>query len=994
MNWRIGRTVFCGLLLMALLGAACGGEEFANSLGMKMVRIGPGTFMMGADSTPLPDEILTMKSRPSGYHKSRLKPPVHWKRYRQGLFGVLYGRGDFTGAFEQHLMEKIEFEPGANARSARLRGYIKAPQTGLTSFLTGGRSGLRLLVSGRLIVDTTGDNTQVGGQVRMIEGQMVPVVLEYIRPEKGGRTSLMWNWINHRGGTPIPADVLWHSAAEYNVTIAELAWLEAGGKKIERFKWGDHDEHPTHEVTITQPFYMSETEVTVEQFRQFRADYAPWAPWINFAKSGMENRGPNPYVYATRISWRDAVAFCEWLSEKEGKPYRLATEAEWEYACRAGAETMFWSGDSAPEPGTANPWGLKNMHSGPLEWCFDWYGPYPEGPATDPVGPDRGWTKVVRGGGLDTMDSYYAGTVDLFGPRALGINPYYRRSANRASAAPDLSPPPQEYQDKQVVGFNQPVRRPPCRPPFRAGGLIPGLHKIGFRVVQAPMPQTKHRPLERPFFQRCVKQTAVNIEQGPDPGKSYYRSRLMFPDLGDKSMVEVGWQIGIAPGHGTNHHNSALASLGNGDLLAFYYNGFTEDNPDQSIAALRLRCGSEHWGPASPWPNFADASDAAPIVWNDGGTVWLFWGCPRLDGGYPFQFVKSTDNGATWSEVRFPLFESRIGHHSPQPINSAFRDSRGVIYVGVDGGTGTSSELFASDNNGRTWYDTGGRTLGRHSTFVTTNDGGILAYGGKNVHLDGYMPINVSSDGGKTWEVSRSPMPSLGGGQRPSLIRLASGRLFYVGGSRQGREDRVPKRYLGKRYGVVALSDDDGRNWIMRKLVGGQIRDEAGESIEVGGVGYVTACQAANGIIHVVTSHPSRHFELNEAWLLEGAGDSMDYGDTVNMVPGSVSQYRENYPSGKLKATWSAGSGDDGRYLLDGTETWYYENGQKQWEVTYRSGRKIGIETYYNVDGGKEWKWSRTEEGTGVWTVWRRDGNLKAVSRWRGNKLLSYELGG
>jgi len=138
---------------------------------------------------------------------------------------------------------------------------------------------------------------------------------------------------------------------------------------------GDYDEAPVHEVVIASPYWMSVTEVTVEQYRQFRPDY----------------RGNPHYApYASGVSWNDAVAFTKWLTQKEGKPYRLPTEAEWEYAARAGTRTPFSSGLTAPAPETVNAWGLKNMHTGVAEWCLDWHGPYPGETQTDPVGPASG----------------------------------------------------------------------------------------------------------------------------------------------------------------------------------------------------------------------------------------------------------------------------------------------------------------------------------------------------------------------------------------------------------------------------------------------------------------------------------------------------------------------------------------------------------------------------------------------------------------------------
>ncbi|MHC4648760.1 MAG: SUMF1/EgtB/PvdO family nonheme iron enzyme [Planctomycetota bacterium] len=186
------------------------------------------------------------------------------------------------------------------------------------------------------------------------------------------------------------------------------------GSTLGRDYW---DEQPVHKVTISRAFYISETEVTAKQFRQFKAEFAGTAEHL---------------PYAAGVSWYEAVAFCEWLSKKEGKPYRLPTEAEWEYACRAGSTSLYSSGDKRPRAGQANAWGLKNMHTSVREWCLDWQ-------QVDPVGPEYGMARVVRGGLLDDG----------------GKNKWreiFNASSSRASIAPSFGP----YYNESAV--NKPVR--------------------------------------------------------------------------------------------------------------------------------------------------------------------------------------------------------------------------------------------------------------------------------------------------------------------------------------------------------------------------------------------------------------------------------------------------------------------------------------------------------------------------------------------------------
>ena len=147
-----------------------------------------------------------------------------------------------------------------------------------------------------------------------------------------------------------------------------------------------------------------------------------------------------------------------------------------------------------------------------------------------------------------------------------------------------------------------------------------------------------------------------------------------------------------------------------------------------------------------------------------------------------------------------------------------------------------------------------------------------------------------------------------------------------------------------------------------------------------GTLGYVTARQAPNGVIHILTTEtqPCLHYELNEAWIWSDAGDIAPENSG-----GEVKKFSENYPNGKVRSQWSARICPNGRYLLDGDETDFYENGAKQHEVVYENGRKTGAESFWSPDGEIIWRWQHDlKNNTATWTQYWPDGKKKLESSW------------
>jgi len=205
-------------------------------------------------------------------------------------------------------------------------------------------------------------------------------------------------------------------------------------------KEAQNDEKPQHRVRITQPFYMGATEVTQGQYRAI-------AGQIPSAFTGSDD------LPVDSISWDDAIAFCNTLSVRVGLKqyyahggapstdeggYRLPTEAEWQYACRAGSTTRFGFGDDAANLGEfawykdnsggrtqpvgqkrPNAWGLYDMHGNLWEWCTDWYDAkyYGQSPDTDPPGPSKADARVILGAGWSSgSESFRVADRGWFAP--------------------------------------------------------------------------------------------------------------------------------------------------------------------------------------------------------------------------------------------------------------------------------------------------------------------------------------------------------------------------------------------------------------------------------------------------------------------------------------------------------------------------------------------------------------------------------------------------
>jgi sulfatase modifying factor 1 len=649
-----------------------------------------------------------------------------------------------------------------------------------------------------------------------------------------------------------------------------FARIDPGSFMMGQAEDGDFDERPVHRVSIAKAFYMAVTEVTNAQYEQFDPEHSKYRGRRGFSREDNE-----AVIF---VSWHDVIRFCQWLSEKERMPYRLPTEAEWEYACRAGTTTAYHTGWTLPDiyqkhqmhgwqpvpvplhvgRMPANGWGLHDMHGNVEEWCHDWYGPYVEGDQIDPVGRASGVFKVTRGGSHNTPVVYL-------------------RSANRMGALPE---------DKHWL--------------------------IGFRVVLGELPKTKPLPESEPkLWARDVGQDLYDWSNGPDPDKPYFKGPIQFVRFpADRDTIPMY----------DHNHCPSITWCPNGDLLVVWFSTIREQGREMTILASRLRPGSEssrgmgdfphQWDFPSEFFKAPDRNMTGSALFHDGrGTIYHFNGLEAAGMWANLALVMrtSTDNGVNWSHPRLINPE-----HQPrnQVISGTFRTREGYLIQPCDavyGGSGGTA-IHISRDDGRTWIEPGagtpkpdyagdepgGTIAGIHAGVVQLNDGSLLAFGrgdnrlGSDDNIGQRMPMSRSRDMGKTWTYAASEFPPISGGQRLVLMRLQEGPILFVSftdpSNRKTPEGMLIRDASGKErrvYGMfAALSFDEAETWPVKKLItagsppkkmngGAWTREFAMDATHAEPGGYLAATQTPDKVIHLISSR--LHYQFNLAWLMAGS---------------------------------------------------------------------------------------------------------------------------
>jgi sulfatase modifying factor 1 len=621
------------------------------------------------------------------------------------------------------------------------------------------------------------------------------------------------------------------------------------------------DEFPIRRIKLSLDFEISKYEVTNAQYEQFDSKHRDLRG--NFMNiSTLDNEA---VVY---VSWEDAYKYTQWLSKNDADyDYRLPTEAEWEYVCRAGTRTAFndglnkdiyknnpfssiemeskhykfpypftWSNGCrnwvtwTPEEcigvddvypnktqikdadltiGMSQPnnFGVYDMHGNVEEWVSDWYGLYDKKNILNPLGPSKGDFKVIRGGSHNN-------------------HVQHARSSNRMSSA---------INDKNYfVGFRV-VRTLKTK-------KISQKHSKNFTRNWSDNVKKKdfkwNKDSNEPtFYMESVFELIPKLEDGSHYGSPEQLRQFGFDGSNQKPLL-------TGPLY-THNHSPTITWCRNGDVFMSWFTGESEVGPELSLVAtrgIRSQNGKINWTYPSEFLKAADRNmHSSNIIIDKNGvlhqmsSIGLAGRWDKLALGYR----RSMDNGATWSPVRMVLELDHGFTDGCSMQGNMFEKSNGDLVFIVDDkedGTSNTGSIVTSSDGGNTWYRKGHssttsntlRIAGLHSAVIEINDingdkkNDLLAIARDNgAYFGGKAPQSISIDGGETWQRSASVFPSIKGEQRFSLLRLPYSQkldgkqpILFVGFANEGIQGRNAEGKLDTIRGLyVSLSYNEGKTW-------------------------------------------------------------------------------------------------------------------------------------------------------------------------------------
>ena len=421
----------------------------------------------------------------------------------------------------------------------------------------------------------------------------------------------------------------------------------------------DWDEAPARCVSV-HAFRISATEITNAQFEAFDPSHRTLRDYKGFSKADDEA--------VVMVSWEDAMAYCQWLSGQTGKNYRLPTEAEWEYVCRAGTESAYNTGDTFPESQwkvqkntrykepvslqvaqfEPNAWGLYDMHGNVEEWCLDHYG--------------NTEFRVVRGGSHNTPVRYL-------------------RSANRSASVP---------QDRSVL--------------------------LGFRIVEGL--SGANEPSSAPESAKTTVPGANWPSCAPDALFAEPLPYVLPPE------------DGVTPFYSHNHQ-PAVTWTPDGDLLAIWFSTDAEAGREMVVLQSRFHEGRWSPASLFYKVPDRNMTGSALLTLKDRILHFQGIGDAGEWKDLALGLRESTDGGHTWTDTRLIEPEHEVRHQViAGPIVT--KDGRILLCCDAGPGGQDGTSLHVSRDGGLTWEDTGSTIAGIHAGIVERKDGSLMAFGRGN----------------------------------------------------------------------------------------------------------------------------------------------------------------------------------------------------------------------------------------------------------------------
>lgn len=571
----------------------------------------------------------------------------------------------------------------------------------------------------------------------------------------------------------------------------EVVWIPAGsflmGQRADEQDAYPNKETPQHRVTLTHGFWMGKHEVTKQQWRALMGT-TPWS-----GRPYVDEDDHSPAMY---ISWDDAQSFLARLGAFAGKPFRLPTEAEWEYACRAGTTTRFyWGDDPAYEKinlaawwrgnaliteqkharpvglKPANPWQLYDMSGNVSEWCQDRHWFYPAEPTCDPIGPDSAPHRVVRGGSWLTTGGHC-------------------RSARR-----NHEPPSAKHSDLGLRIAIGPSSKPEAGAPTLTDVFVAGAEGVNtYRIpslLLAPDGSLLAFCEARKESQADASPTDLVLRRSLDGGRTWLPTQVLVRGEGKEALMN--------PCPVVDHTNRAII------LLCDKANAVRQDH-HQHFQLISQDNGQTWSAPIAIVDRIANY-DAR---FNAGPGVGLQLRSGRLiipgytgevneetDEEWYSRVLYSDDYGASWT----------LGPQVPELSDEcqAVELSDGTLMLNVRGNMGMSCRGVAtSANGGQAWssfrwdrelnecpcqasvlhYRLGEGGTKNRLLFANPDNAGEKF----GVVDRTRMTVRLSYDEGKTWPIKR--LIHAGPSSYSSLVRLPDGDigLLFEGGEKHRRE--------------------------------------------------------------------------------------------------------------------------------------------------------------------------------------------------------------